>query len=113
MTWKPAHVAPPSMPGSAWSTWQFVLSALAGLASATVPVALLIAYVVSFTISTTPDGFNVFTVGALASVVVVVGLCVGAAVLTFKRTARSTGIGYLTGVAVVAMFAGLLSSVWL
>jgi cysteine synthase len=90
-----------------------VLSALAGLASGTVPVALLIAYAVSFTITVTPDSaFNVFTVGALASIAVVVGLCVGAAILAFSRAARSTGIGYLTGVGVVAVFAAVFASVW-
>lgn len=102
------------MPRSAWSTWQFVLSALAGLASAGVPLALSLAYALSFTVTVTPDaGFNVYTVGALASVLVVVGLSVGAIVLAFSRTARAAGVGFLTGVGVVTLFASVFASVWL
>lgn len=115
VSWKPATIsAPASMPRAPWSTWQFVLSALAGLASAGVPLVLSLVYVLSFTVTVTPDaGFNVYTVGALASVVVVVGLCVGAIALAFSRTARAAGVGFLTGVAVVTLFASVFASVWL
>jgi hypothetical protein len=77
-----------------------VVGAVAGLVLAVLPVALFAAYVDIFVETAAPDsGFNVYTLGSLASALFAVVLFVAAIPLAVVRSTRPVGVGYLVGFA--------------
>jgi uncharacterized membrane protein YhhN len=93
-----------------------LVGGLIGLGVAGAPVVLFTMYLVSFIATATPDsGFNVFTMGALAFIVLGAVLGVVSLVLLFFRATRPLGIGYLAGVGLVViatLIGANLESLW-
>lgn len=70
----------------------------AGALLSVVPFLLIHAYVRSFVSAASPDsGFNVFTLGALGSVLLAGALAVAALVMLAAKTPRVLGLAYLCG----------------
>lgn len=74
------------------------IGAAAGALLSVVPFLLFHAYVRSFVSAASPDsGFNVFTLGAVGSVLLAIALVVVALVMLTARSLRVLGLAYLGG----------------